>query len=168
MKIKLITLKLKDNDFSYLKKLKKDLFLHTNNPSFNLIEPFVILGKTDLQSFNNLKIKAIETPLCFNSLATNNNNVCFIDAKTNESIEYLQSLLCNKTVINFKSKYFNLLEDNDKYPIIHLGNAIKNDIKVNPIVISDYRIELLEIIIMDNKVTYRVLDSIHLSMDKDL
>lgn len=165
MKIKLITLKLKDKDYSYLKNLKKDLFQKTNNPSFNMIEPLTILGKTDLQSFNNVKIKGIETPLYFNSSTTNKDDVCFVSCKSNESIKYLQSTLCNKTEINFQSKYFNLLENSNNYPLIHLGNAIKDNICVNPIIINDFRLELLCLIINDNKLSYRVLDSIHLAKD---
>jgi hypothetical protein len=168
MKINLITFKLKDTDTLYLKNISKSIFNKTNNPSFNIIEPIVILGKTTLSSFDSVTIDFIEESLVFDDSIQSKDKISFIASNNSSFINTLRDNLCDSNEINFNSKYFNLLKEKQEYPLIQIGGFLQNQIKVDRIVIKDFRLEILEIKIEDNTIQYKSLDTIHLSKDKVL
>ena len=168
MTIKLITLQPKDTITSLLKKTAKDLFEKTNDPSFNIIEPLIILGETKLSSFANIKIKAIKSSLTFDEFTQRNKDVCFFPHVENCEIENLKETLCTKEKIDFNYKYFNLLKSYNIYPIVRLGNSFDKKVKIPKVIIDDYRIEIIEISVTDDIFYYNTLDTIHLSRDKVL
>jgi len=162
MKIKLITFMLNEIDELKLKNIKRRLFLEENDPSFNILPPFVILGQTQLSSFNNLHIDFLNIPLIFSRNISNTKFTSFIPALSNPCCDSLFDQLCfNNT--KFNSKYLNLLNDNFKKPYILLGNQTDKIINFEKIILKDYRLKLIEIEEKNNNIFYEQLDSIHLS-----
>ncbi len=168
MKINLITLKIKDDNFKHLKNICSNLFKETNDPSFNVIEPLLIIGKTYYSSLSQIYIEAIKNPLIFDTHLSSCENISLIKCKNTEIIENLKSKLCSNEIINFKTPYFSLLKDSTNYPFIHLGNDFKKVIEVPKVIVKDYRLELIEITSSKSQIIYKILDTKHLSMDKVL
>ncbi len=165
MKIKLVTFMLNEIDELKLKNVKRKLFLKTNDPSFNILPPFVILGQTQLNNFNNLHIDFSNKPIIFSKDISNTDLTSFIQAESNVCCDSLFAQLCfNNTTFN--SKYLNLLNNNFKNPYILLGNKTDLLIHFDKIVLKDYRLKLIEIEEKNNNIFYEQLDFIHLSLDK--
>lgn len=163
MKYKLITLKLNDQDLKYIKTIKRSLFSISNDPSFNIFQSLVVLGKTDLNNLNNVDIPSINSKLVFNNNIESNNKCSFIRSEKNEELYDLINQICLNEDIKIYSKYFNLLQEFNNLPIIHLGNSNNIAKEIKTIIIKDYRLELIEININDNFISYKIIDSLHLS-----
>ncbi len=163
MKYRLITLKLNDQDLKYIKTLKRTLFSLSNDPSFNIFPALVVLGETDLDNLNNVEIPSINSALIFDTKIEFNNKCYFIKCVKNKDISKLIEQLCLNENININSKYFNLSQEFNNLPIIHLGNSNNISKEVKTIIIKDYRLELIEIDIDNNFITYKTIDSLHLS-----
>ncbi|MGD1819462.1 MAG: hypothetical protein ACPKOI_06240 [Pleomorphochaeta sp.] len=163
MKYKLITLKLNDQDLKYIKTIKRSLFSISNDPSFNIFPSLVVLGKTDLNNLNNVDIPSINSKLVFNNNIESNNKCSFIRSEKNEELYDLINQICLNEDIKIYSKYFNLLQEFNNLPIIHLGNSNNIAKEIKTIIIKDYRLELIEININDNFISYKIIDSLHLS-----
>jgi hypothetical protein len=168
MKINLLTLKIKDDNFKSLKNICSDIFRETNEPSFNVIEPMLIIGKTHYNSLASIYVEAIKDSLIFDSKSSKVDNICLIKCTNKKIINNLRDKLCSAEDINFKTPYFNLLQNPNEYPIINLGNNYNRNIEVPQVIIKDYRLELIEIFSKGNQIIYKTLDSKHLSMDKVL
>jgi hypothetical protein len=163
MKYKLITLKLNDQDLKYIKTVKRTLFSLSNDPSFNIFPSLVVLGQTYLDNLNNVEIPSINSTLIFDSKIEFNNKCCFIKSIKNKDISKLIEQLCLNENISIDSKYFNLSLEFNNLPIIHLGNSNNISKEIKTIIIKDYRLELIEIDIDNNFITYKTIDSLHLS-----
>ena len=101
-------------------------------------------------------------PLSFSNIISNEENTSFIAASNNISSDSLFNQLCfNNT--KFNSKYLNLINNNYKNPYILLGNKTDKKIKLEKIILKDYRLGLIEIEEKDNNIFYEQLDFIHLS-----
>jgi hypothetical protein len=168
MKINLLILKIKDDNFKKLKNICSDIFKETNNPSFNVIEPMLIVGKTYLNTLDSIYVEAIDDSLIFDTNLSVIEDISLIKCKNKEIIEKMKNQLCSDENIYFKTPYFNLLQNPKEYPIIHLGNKYQNN-KITPqVFIKDYRLEIIEVSATNNKIMYKTLDSKHLSKDKVL
>ena len=166
---KYITFALLDKDYKYINNLKKDLYFITNNPSFNIFPSLSILGETNLSNFKNNNLKINNPIIEFESNLTFKKESVFIKSKNNSLISYLKNELCVETLSNTFSKYLKLPKNEDNYPIIYLGtNSEIISTNIKKIFIKDIRLNIVEIILNNNEIKYKTLDSIHLSMDKIL
>jgi hypothetical protein len=168
MKINLLILKIKDDNFKKLKNICSDIFKETNNPSFNVIEPMLIVGKTYLNTLDSIYVEAIDDSLIFDTNLSVIEDISLIKCKNKEIIEKMKNQLCSDENIYFKTPYFNLLQNPEEYPIIHLGNKYQKNKKTPQVFIKDYRLEIIEVSATNNKIMYKTLDSKHLSKDKVL
>jgi len=166
MKQKLITLNLNDKDFKYIKNLKKELYYRSNDPSFNIFDDLIILGSTNLTSFNNLNLKIKSPYIEFETKISISKNTTFIKSINNEFINNLKAQLKINNVDNFNFDFFKLDLKKSDLPIIYLGNKFNTNIKVNKLIISDIRLNIIEIEIDNNMFKYNKIATIHLSSNK--
>lgn len=169
MNKKIITLDILDKDYSFINKMKRELYFETNNPSFNLLPCFTILGETNLSSFKNINLRINNPIIEFEKNINNDNHCIFINSINNDFTNYLKEKLCLNEISSTFSQYFSLTSNIENYPLIYLGCSKKSFKKNIPcIIIKDIRLNIIELKQDLNKIEYKKLASIHLSKDKNL